>query len=104
MSASVSRPRGAAEARLTRVVGLHAQLGQMFASFFETVAGRYLVARFGQTYPGRAVTRVKMLDLVLWQTRPTPNQVPSAAEGTRMSDAAEGPTTERTTGRRPTAG
>ncbi len=62
-------PPGAIEARLARVEVVYARLGQMFAEFLASDGGQYLVARFAEAYPGRPVTPVKMLDLVLWQTR-----------------------------------
>src|SRR5262245_59963745 len=62
-------PPGAVEVRLVRVEQLHERLGSMYAEFLDTETGRYLVERFGEAYPEQAVTRVKMLDLGLWQTR-----------------------------------
>jgi hypothetical protein len=62
-------PPGAAEARLPRIEALYNRLKQIYAEFLATEAGRHLTDRFAESYPGRLVTRVKILDLVLWQTR-----------------------------------
>lgn len=62
-------PPGAAETRLVGIEELYDSIGRVYAEFLGTDTGRYLVARFGESYPERQVTLVKMLDLVLWQTR-----------------------------------
>lgn len=62
-------PYGEVEARLARIVEMHALIGRVYADFLATEMGRYLTTRFEECYPGRQVTPVKMLDLVLWQTR-----------------------------------
>ena len=41
----------------------------LFSEYLVTDAGRYLVTRFNGYYPEATLTEVKMLDLVLWQTR-----------------------------------
>lgn len=46
-----------------------ARLVTGFDDFLTTDTGRYLVTRFRDEYPDANVTEVKMLDLVLWQTR-----------------------------------
>ena len=61
--------RGTAELRLAGVEGLYDHLGQAYAAFLGTETGQYLVRRFVEMYARRPVTPVKMLDLVLWQTR-----------------------------------
>jgi hypothetical protein len=55
--------------RLARVIRVHQQLQCEFAEFLATDQGRYLTTRFEECYPQRRVSRVKMLDLVLWQAR-----------------------------------
>jgi hypothetical protein len=60
---------GTVEARLARVVELHDHLGQAFSAYLATDIGRHLIARFEQSYPDRHLTKVKMLDLILWKTR-----------------------------------
>jgi len=64
----VSRGGSVAE-RFARIVDLHNQIRRTYAEYLETEAGHDLVASFMQMYPGRSVTRTKMLDLVLWQAR-----------------------------------
>lgn len=44
-------------------------LCELFAAYLMTSNGRYLVQQFHGTYPEVAITEIKMLDLVLWQTR-----------------------------------
>jgi hypothetical protein len=64
-------PTGAVEIRLVRIEELYDRLKQIYANFLDSDMGRYLVMRFGESYPERQVTPVKMLDLILWQTRQT---------------------------------
>jgi hypothetical protein len=56
--------------RLERTLELHAKLRLSFLEFLESENGRYLVKRFLERYEGDEVTETKMLDLVLWQSRP----------------------------------
>lgn len=65
---------GAVEARLARIVELHNSIGRIFSDYLDTDMGRYLITRFEESYPDRHLTRVKMLDLILWKAR-----VPSLA-------------------------
>ncbi len=60
---------GPVERRLARIVELHDCIRQTYSGYLESERGRYLVASFEASYPGRHITRTKMLDLVLWQTR-----------------------------------
>ncbi|MDB5313283.1 MAG: hypothetical protein JWO38_7485 [Gemmataceae bacterium] len=60
---------GAIEARLAQIAEQYDHIGRVFAEFLDTEMGRYLTTRFKELYPGQPVTPVKMLDLVLWQTR-----------------------------------
>jgi hypothetical protein len=55
--------------RRGRIVELHRRLLASFNGFLKTSDGRYLVERFRAAYPDADVTEIKMLDLVLWQTR-----------------------------------
>jgi hypothetical protein len=68
-------PRGAVELRLVRVEQLYERLVRVYAEFLDAGIGRYLVDRFVESYPARPVTPVKMLDLVLWQTRQAAEQL-----------------------------
>ncbi len=63
------RTRGPLHERWAAAVAVHHELGRLFAEWLTTESGRYLVAQFGAYYPEVQVTPVKMLDLVLWQTR-----------------------------------
>jgi len=62
-------PRYNSRARTAQLVRLHQTLVQRFHAFLRTETGRYLVKRFREEYPQARISQVKMLDLVLWQTR-----------------------------------
>lgn len=55
--------------RVAEVALLHASLKIAFDEYLRTADGRYLVQAFNRLYPDSGITEVKMLDLVLWQTR-----------------------------------
>ena len=55
--------------RHERIVQLHALLRRRYTKFLKTANGRYLVSWFRRRYGTQRLTRIKMLDLVLWQTR-----------------------------------
>lgn len=57
------------EMRLARIVELHERLRGIFSDYLDSDMGRHVVVRFEESYPDYHVTRVKMLDLVLWQAR-----------------------------------
>lgn len=59
--------------RLERTVELHAKLRSLFFDFLQSEDGKYLTKRFRERYECGEVTEIKMLDLVLWQTRPLSN-------------------------------
>jgi hypothetical protein len=63
-------PAYGAKRRRARIVELHGRLVATFHEFPATEAGRCLVGRFRAAYPDARVTEMKMLDFVLWQTRP----------------------------------
>jgi hypothetical protein len=67
---SVRLPAYGSDGRRSRIVDLHGRLLSSLTVFLKTDVGRYLVKRFRATYPEADVTEIKMLDLVLWQTRP----------------------------------
>jgi hypothetical protein len=64
-------PTQAASDRFARIRHIHRQLAQLYSTFLASHSGRYLVSQFHQAYPDAQVTEIKMLDFVLWQTRPT---------------------------------
>jgi hypothetical protein len=47
----------------------HEKIREQYEAFLSTENGMYLIRRFTETYPEAHITRVKMLDFVLWQTR-----------------------------------
>lgn len=64
--------------RAARICQLHTMLLAYFNEFLSMENGKYLVQRFRETYPDADITEVKMLDLVLWQTRPNRSVNPTA--------------------------
>lgn len=62
-------PPSTSSDRLSLIRQLHAKLLSLVQLFLATANGRYLVSRFRAAYPNAAISKVKMLDLVLWQTR-----------------------------------
>lgn len=67
---NLSLPAYSSRDRAARIERLHDTLVSWFRAFLPTETGRYLVERFRTEYPHAAISEVKMLDLVLWQTRP----------------------------------
>jgi hypothetical protein len=63
-------PPSASTQRVAHIGALHSRLVVSFNEFLRTGLGRHLVQRFHSEYPGAKITEIKMLDLVLWQTRP----------------------------------
>lgn len=55
--------------RLTRIADLHDRICDTYVAYLGTASGRHLMDRFVQAYPDRNITRVKMLDLMLWKAR-----------------------------------
>ncbi|MGF6808569.1 hypothetical protein OKW30_003695 [Paraburkholderia sp. Clong3] len=63
-------PAAYARNRFSGICDVYASLELEFKAFLASVRGRFLVSKFREFYPDADVTDVKMLDLVLWQTRP----------------------------------
>lgn len=64
-------PASTSKRRVARIQEIHNELVSSFKEFLTTEMGRHLVARFREEYPAANITEIKMLDLVLWQTRPS---------------------------------
>ena len=62
-------PATGARRRLDRIIEVHTELSHLYLEFLESDMGHCLVRRFMEAYPESAVTDVKKLDFVLWQTR-----------------------------------
>ena len=60
---------GHSDARINGIVRIHEQIKQAFTDFLQSEGGPELTARFSAQFPQASVTEMKMLDLVLWQTR-----------------------------------
>lgn len=69
-------PYARAKNRLQTICQIHTDLGIDLSGYLATDDGKYLVSEFTRLY-GSCVTPEKMLDFVLWQTRPpkAPSQV-----------------------------
>jgi hypothetical protein len=67
---NLTLPRYNVSDRAARLEHLHETLASWFKTFLATETGCYLVRRFREEYPDAHISKVKMLDLVLWQTRP----------------------------------
>jgi hypothetical protein len=63
-------PTYAAADRAGRIGEIYGELISAFSTFLSGERGCYLISAFRRTYPDARITNVKMLDLVLWQTRP----------------------------------
>lgn len=55
--------------RLEKIVEIHKQIKLQMTSFLRTSNGKYLIQQFKKHFPDARITSIKMLDLVLWQTR-----------------------------------
>jgi hypothetical protein len=64
-----SLPYSGKKNRLETIVLLHRKIAECYRAYLKTPDGKYLVANFKKCYPKANITEVKMLDLVLWQTR-----------------------------------
>lgn len=67
-------PPSASQDRADRICAIHESLLYRFRDFLATDNARYLIHRFRCAYPQADITAMKMLDLVLWQTRSLPLQ------------------------------
>jgi hypothetical protein len=63
-------PPSASKQRVARIGDIHSRLVISFNEFLRLELGRHLVQHFRSAYPEANITEIKMLDLVLWQTRP----------------------------------
>jgi hypothetical protein len=69
-SVNLTLPSYNSRDRTARLERLHETLVVWFNAFLTTETGCYLVKRFREEYPDARISQVKMLDFVLWQTRP----------------------------------
>jgi len=59
--------------RVNGICTVYGNLVSFFDAFLDTTTGEYLVNAFNQRYPEQTISNVKMLDLILWQWRRTPD-------------------------------
>ena len=62
-------PYAYAKKREKRICDVYQKVCRMFDDYLKTDSAKYLVAEFKGKYPWADITEVKMVDLVLWQTR-----------------------------------
>ncbi len=55
--------------RLEKIVKIQEQLKSLMTAYIRTSDGKYLIQQFKESFPYAKITKIKMLDLVLWQTR-----------------------------------
>ncbi|MCA9201806.1 MAG: hypothetical protein KDA59_02105 [Planctomycetales bacterium] len=60
---------GAVERRLNRIVENHDALRASLIRIRDAELGQFLVSEFKRRYPDAQISEIKMVDLVLWQTR-----------------------------------
>jgi len=60
---------GEVDRRKKKAVEVYEQLIIKFNDFSKTKEGKILMTRFQEVYPHSYITKTKMIDLVLWQTR-----------------------------------
>lgn len=64
-------PRGGSISdRIQKINELHRTLIKDFKEYLQSADGKNLVKRFKEEYPKAKITKVKMLDFILWQSRP----------------------------------
>lgn len=64
-------PAASSSGRIVAIRELHERLVDVYASYLASESGRDMVKRFRHAYPSARISEVKMLDLVLWQSRTT---------------------------------
>jgi hypothetical protein len=55
--------------REIQILKIYQTLVKEFSLFLKTETGKYLVEQFTKEYPTSKISKTKMLDLILWQTR-----------------------------------
>lgn len=55
--------------REIKIHKIYQTLVKEFSLFLKTETGKYLVEQFAKEYPTSKISKTKMLDLILWQTR-----------------------------------
>ena len=68
-NAGLKLPYPSSKDREKKIVSVYDQLEEKFKEFLGTENGKYLIEKFGTKFPNKNITKVKMLDFVLWQIR-----------------------------------
>jgi len=74
-------PKRGIDRRREAIAEFHGKMHGMYLMYLSSDGGRYLVERFRYHYPTADVTPIKMVDFVLWQTRPA-KSIPTPAKRT----------------------
>ncbi len=69
-NAGLKLPYSGARDRESKICGVYEELRRRIEAFLKTNNGKYLVRKFEDSYPDAKITAIKMVDLVLWQSRP----------------------------------
>ena len=62
-------PYSGTKDRMLKIVAVYKALSEQLTEILSGDCGDYLVSRFSSEYPDARVTKIKMLDLVLWKMR-----------------------------------
>jgi len=68
-NASLKLPYSSAKDRERKIISVYSDLETKFKDFLKTENGKYLVNQFQVKFPNAKITKIKMVDLILWQTR-----------------------------------
>lgn len=55
--------------RIARISQIYDTIRKSYHVYLQTKEGKYLVERFKSTYPHASISKVKMLDFIIWQKR-----------------------------------
>lgn len=64
---------GTPDAKQATARKIHADLAACYRGYLRTADGRALVAEFKKQYPSKEISKVKMLDFVIWKTEKSKN-------------------------------
>lgn len=62
-------PYSSAKNREEKIILVYTQLQEKLTAFLNSDNGKYLVEKFKEEFPNADITEIKMVDLVLWQSR-----------------------------------
>lgn len=68
-NSNLKLPYASAKNREAKIIFKYNQLQDKFTEFLNTENGNYLIKKFRKNFPDSDITEIKMVDLVLWQSR-----------------------------------